>query len=738
MTFLPDPTQPGPAQFELALPEVPAQREVPAQTKPPVQKEAPAQAKPPVQAEAPAQPEATDTSRQEEAQQEAAQQEAAEREAATDTTVGNTGATSTGNATNTRNVTTDGNTGNTGKPENTGDIPNAQNMTAGEITTKDATPAQDAAPAKDTSTQETETDRRAVDATGKPETVGRPETVAKPGPAAKPEIVARPETMARPEIVGGAELIRSARPSACPGLFRIAPGRDGGICRVKLSCGRLTAAQAHAVAHAAPRFGNGVIEITNRANLQLRGVLPGAVDPLVAALMAADLGPQPLSTQQEGPQPESGPISEGGDDIRNVMVNPTFALDPHQLIDMTPLAERLLATLQTNTAYHTLSAKFSLLLDGGESVAMVTHPHDLWLAAYAENGGTTNGGTTNGGMAATHFLLGLAGVPPVAGAAIGIGQTALAAVPVEQGHDLVTATLDLFLELRGEREDISRIRHILAEIGAETFLARLAARLPFPLDRRATIRAWRRTPPAPFGHLGMRPQRRGLPQGHPQDHYRSYYKDRPDLQPDLATVGGLPPLGRLTPRMLHAVADIARELGDGTLRFTPWQSILLPNVTVAASTLVQKRLEAAGLICSSADPLAATIACSGSAGCKAGLAATQQDGLDLADHLRALSHIAPGNMVPGRIFPVHLSGCGKSCAAAAPLPATLVAVAPGRYDLYLHPADLPAADKQSRFGRLLAAAITIDQAAALLAGPPAASTDTTTMNDPIPGGKPHA
>jgi precorrin-3B synthase len=55
-------------------------------------------------------------------------------------------------------------------------------------------------------------------------------------------------------------------------LWRIVAARDGGICRIKLPGGLLLADQAEAVADAAERFAGGVIEATNRANLQIRGI----------------------------------------------------------------------------------------------------------------------------------------------------------------------------------------------------------------------------------------------------------------------------------------------------------------------------------------------------------------------------------------------------------------------------------------------------------------------------------
>ena len=66
--------------------------------------------------------------------------------------------------------------------------------------------------------------------------------------------------------------VNTLRPSACPGLLRIVQALDGGICRVKLAGGAITAAQAHAVADAAQAYAGGVIEATNRANLQIRGI----------------------------------------------------------------------------------------------------------------------------------------------------------------------------------------------------------------------------------------------------------------------------------------------------------------------------------------------------------------------------------------------------------------------------------------------------------------------------------
>ncbi|MER2102462.1 MAG: precorrin-3B synthase, partial [Pseudomonas atacamensis] len=159
------------------------------------------------------------------------------------------------------------------------------------------------------------------------------------------------------------------RPSACPGLLRIVQALDGGICRIKLDGGSISADQADAVAAAAEAFASGAIEATNRGNLQIRGI--GAQSAaLIERLLAAGLGPK----------------NAAGDDVRNLMLSPAAGIDRQMLIDTRPLAGQILDTLQSHPRFHELSAKFAVQLDGGEALAMLEHPHDLWLSAFERDG----------------------------------------------------------------------------------------------------------------------------------------------------------------------------------------------------------------------------------------------------------------------------------------------------------------------------------------------------------------
>ncbi|KTC46341.1 oxidoreductase [Pseudomonas fluorescens ABAC62] len=411
-------------------------------------------------------------------------------------------------------------------------------------------------------------------------------------------------------------------------MLRIVQALDGGICRIKLAGGAITSAQADAVADAARAHAGGVIEATNRANLQIRGI--GAEHgALIALLLAAGLGPN----------------NAGGDDVRNLMLSPSAGIDPQMLFDTRPLAEQILATLQDHPRFHELSAKFAVQLDGGEALAMLEHHHDLWLSAFVRDGETL-------------LAFGLAGCPGL--------DAPLAAVPLAQGHALVVAVLEAFLDLATPEQ--TRMRHLPVD--------NVLSHLRLPL---LSIDGFKRPASGALLHLGT----------YPQAQKNQFY------------VAAVAPLGRLDSTMLKGAAQLAGDYGDGTLRFTPWQGVLLPNLEKPHA--VSEHLAQLGFLCSIDQPLARLTACTGSNGCGKALADTKADAVQLA----ALQ----------TEHDVHLSGCPRSCAAAHVAPVTLLAVSPGHYDLYFRDAAQPG------FGRLHARTLSIEAAGALLRARPRSNTD---------------
>jgi precorrin-3B synthase len=400
--------------------------------------------------------------------------------------------------------------------------------------------------------------------------------------------------------------------------MRIVPARDGGLARLRLAGGALSADAARAVARAASQCGSGVIELTNRANLQLRGIRDDAHVALIDIATKAGLGP----------------ASSGGDDLRNVMLSP-LASDATR-----ELAAHIVDAMQRDDALRALSPKFALQLDGGEALAMLDHPHDLWLAALDND--------------ATHFAFGLAGSMPYC------ADDAAASGVIAREHvvHVVLRVLHTFLDLASDDEH--RMRDVLARIGA----ARFIEALDVPMTQAPT---WRRAPADASLRLGAHAEANGL----------TYY------------AGAQTQLGRIDASTLNALADLVTRHAQGRMLMTPWQSVLIPGITASTLDDVLTQLNALGFATDVANPYARIVACAGSAGCAKSRADTKADAHRIAP---LLPHNAQ----------VHLSGCERACAAAHPVETTLLAAAPGRYDLY-------------RDARIEARNLTIEEAAAWLA-----------------------
>jgi precorrin-3B synthase len=151
----------------------------------------------------------------------------------------------------------------------------------------------------------------------------------------------------------------------CPGTWKPMSSGDGLIVRVRPRCGMLKPDELVALAEAAARFGNGHIDLTRRANLQIRGVseqtLPG-LHGVIGGLGLLD------------------PTAEA-EAVRNVMVSPLAGIDPAELLDVSGIARELGQRLASEPALRALPSKFGFIIDGSGSLTLTGERADIRLAA---------------------------------------------------------------------------------------------------------------------------------------------------------------------------------------------------------------------------------------------------------------------------------------------------------------------------------------------------------------------
>lgn len=133
----------------------------------------------------------------------------------------------------------------------------------------------------------------------------------------------------------------------CPGALRPMMSGDGLIIRLRPRIAELTAVQIDGLAELSLRHGNGFIQLTNRANLQIRGVNEPTLAALTDGLAALGLLDEDAEAEMQ----------------RNIVVNPFWSDTPENaLLDTPAIANGLTARLALPDAKR-LPGKFGFAVD---------------------------------------------------------------------------------------------------------------------------------------------------------------------------------------------------------------------------------------------------------------------------------------------------------------------------------------------------------------------------------------
>ena len=154
------------------------------------------------------------------------------------------------------------------------------------------------------------------------------------------------------------------RRGICPGLADPMPTGDGLLARLAVT--RPIPLDAFsALCTAARTHGNGILEITSRGSIQVRGLTPTSAPNFAAAATALDLA-------------EAG----GG----RVLTGPLAGLDPDELFGVTAVADRLRDLLVESGLAARLAPKVSVVIDGGGGLHLDAVPCDIRLRAERTHG----------------------------------------------------------------------------------------------------------------------------------------------------------------------------------------------------------------------------------------------------------------------------------------------------------------------------------------------------------------
>ena len=155
----------------------------------------------------------------------------------------------------------------------------------------------------------------------------------------------------------------------CPGALRPMQSGDGLVVRIRPRSGRFSPHELTVLADAARHFGNGHIDLTRRANLQIRGVSEASLPPLHDAIAR-------LGLLEDSPD---------GEAVRNVMINPLAGIDPAEVLDARSVGRELERRLASEKYLWALPSKFGFIVDGAGVLSLSEQRADVRLMAIAHH-----------------------------------------------------------------------------------------------------------------------------------------------------------------------------------------------------------------------------------------------------------------------------------------------------------------------------------------------------------------
>lgn len=374
------------------------------------------------------------------------------------------------------------------------------------------------------------------------------------------------------------------------------------MMRVRIPNGITGAAQLRALAEISNKFGKGFADITTRQQIQLRWFTIHDVPEIWERLKKVGLVT----------------LQTGMDNIRNVIGCPVAGLTPGELFDASPVVKAFTEIFVGNRQYTNLPRKFNVTITGCKEACTHAETQDIALTPAIKE---VNGEEVKGFNVAVGGKMGSGGFRLASPLNVFVTAREAAAV---------CSHIVLIFRDHGARElrTKARLAFLIEEWGVEKFRKELARRVDRPLASAGKDQRL----PKHTDHIGVFRQK----------------------QAGLNFVGLAVPVGRITSEQMFQVAALAESYGDGEIRLTVGQNLIIPNVPDAKLGALTQEPLLQELRYDPSEVMRGLVSCTGMDYCHFALIETKGWALKTARSLeRKLGKIQPLRM--------HWSGCPAGC-----------------------------------------------------------------------------
>jgi sulfite reductase beta subunit-like hemoprotein len=399
---------------------------------------------------------------------------------------------------------------------------------------------------------------------------------------------------------------------------------DVQMIRVKIPFGQVGPEQLHALADVADKYSRGYGHVTTRQNVQLHFVKLSDAEAAQRRLDEAGL------TTREA----------CGNSVRTVTACAQANVCSGAPFDVTPYAEAITRHFLRGPLSGSLPRKFKIAFSGCETDCAFGAIHDVGLIAQVKDGQRGFKVFAAGGLSTTPQ------------AAIVLHDF----VPAGELGRVCEALVRLFHAL-GNRENKARARmkYVLRKLGEEGFRAKYQEQRS-AIDAEAfaelTLPQPANNPPAPPVALAGGGSQ---PEGYLAWRTTNVIDQK---QEGYAAAYVRLFLGDITSAQLRQLAEIVPRFGDGTLRFTVDQNLLIPWVDKKSLPALYAALREIGLSLGDVHTALDVTSCPGAESCNLAVTSSRNVSRAIAERL-AVDDVSGASGLAGTS--IKISGCPNSC-----------------------------------------------------------------------------